>query len=304
MFEDRELRLSEPRCIAATGDKTGEGIFWASETESVYWTDINRFLVHRYSTRDRLLRTWFFSEPVTCVLATNRRGTLALVLGSGVILWKPETDERLERIFDLPGWPSVRCNDAAIDPRGALWIGSMRNNVGSDGSPGEVGGEDGVLYHIDPGGASTVRKRDIGIGNTLAWSPDQTKFYFGDSLKNRLWSFGYDRSDGSIAAEQIFFEGFERGVPDGSAVDEHGYLWNCRYGGGCIVRVAPNGKVDRVIELPVANVTNCAFGGADGQALYVTSASPDSGKWERFGGCLFVMETSVAGLPDNQFACF
>jgi sugar lactone lactonase YvrE len=304
MIEGRDLLISEPRCIAATGDKTGEGVYWERENESVYWTDINRFLVHRYSVRDRLLRTWFFSEPATCVLATNRRGTLALVLGSGVILWKPETDERLERVFDLPGWPFVRCNDAAIDPRGALWIGTMRNNVGVDGAPGEAGGEDGVLYRLDPGGASSVWKRGVGIGNTLAWSPDRSKLYFADSLKNSIRSFDYDQADGSIATERPFFEGFQRGVPDGSAIDEHGYLWNCRYGGGCVVRIAPSGEVDGVIEAPVANPTNCAFGGADGKTLYVTSAGPEPGKWERFGGCLFIIETSVAGIPDNRFACF
>ena len=55
-------------------------------------------------------------------------------------------------------------------------------------------------------------------------------------------------------------------------MDTEGYLWNCRYGGGCIVRVAPDGKIDRVIEMPVNRPTNCTFGGPDGNVLYVTSA--------------------------------
>ena len=46
--------------------------------------------------------------------------------------------------------------------------------------------------------------------------------------------------------------GFGRGHPDGSAVDSEGYLWNCRYGGGCVVRVAPDGAVERVVEVPSA----------------------------------------------------
>jgi sugar lactone lactonase YvrE len=76
------LRIEEPICIAATGDVCGEGVLWEQDTQSVYWTDINRFLVHRYALNDGALKTWFFAEPVTCVMETSRRDTLALSLVS------------------------------------------------------------------------------------------------------------------------------------------------------------------------------------------------------------------------------
>ena len=123
-------------------------------------------------------------------------------------------------------------------------------------------------------------------------------------MKNQIWSYNCDAADSSIRGEQSFFQGFERGLPDGSAIDGDGYIWNCRYGGGCIVRVSPQGQVDRVIEMPVSNPTNCTFGGRDGNILYVTSALPDPGRWERSGGCLFAVETNVSGLPANVFHCF
>jgi len=304
MSSDKHLKLGEPVCIAATGDKCGEGILWEAASNSIYWTDINRFLVHRYKLQNAELKTWFFSEPVTCVLATNKADTLVLVLGSGATLWEPERDIRHKPLFSLPGWPFVRCNDAGVDPRGDLWIGSMRNNVKEDGELGEAGGWDGILYRIDGSGASSERRRELGISNTVLWSPDHSRFYFGDTLKNQIWSYYYDEADGSIRNEQSFFQGFDRGWPDGSAIDMEGYLWNCRYGGSCIVRVAPDGSVDRVVEMPVSNLTNCTFGGTDGNILYVTSAAPDSGKWERFGGCLFAIKTNVRGVPANEFHCF
>ncbi len=296
----QDLKLTEPTCIAASGDACGEGILWDPTGVYIYWTDINRFLVHRFTLKDSSQRTWHFTEPVTCVLNTTRPDTLALSLGSGVILWKPETDDRSEPIFSLPGWPSVRCNEAGVDPDGALWIGSMRNNVAADGTPGEAGGWDGVLYRIDGHGQSTEQRRGLGIANTLVWNADGPKFYFGDTLKNCIWSCDYDPT-GFIRDEQPFFEGFERGAPDGSAIDTDGYLWNCRYGGNCIVRVAPGGEVDRVIEMPVANPTNCTFGGSGGNILYVTSARAGDEKWERFGGCLFALETNVTGVKPNRF---
>ena len=297
----QNLKIEQPICIAATGDVCGEGVLWEQDAQCIYWTDINRFLVHRYRLKDSTLKTWFFSEPVTCVMLTSREDTLALSLGSGIALWKPDSDASPTPLFALPGWPFVRCNDAAVGPGGALWVGSMRNNVGTNGEPTEAGGTDGVLYRVDGTGAASEWRRDLGISNTLLWSPDRSRFYFGDTLQNCIWSYEYDLAGRTIRAEQPFFQGFERGLPDGSAMDTEGYVWNCRYGGSCIVRVAPNGKIDRVIEMPVSRPTNCTFGGAQGNVLYVTSASPEAGHWERFGGCLFAMETNVTGMAENKF---
>ncbi len=271
------------------------------ETQCIYWTDINRFLVHRYSLKESSLKTWFFSEPITCVMETSRPDTLALSLGSGIALWKPGADQLPAPLFALPGWPFVRCNDAAVDPGGALWVGSMRNNVLENGDAGAAGGTDGVLYRVEGNGAATDWKRNLGISNTLLWSPDKSRFYFGDSLQNCIWSYEYELASRSIRGETPFFQGFDRGVPDGSAIDSEGYVWNCRYDGGCIVRVAPSGDVDQVIDLPVSRPTNCTFGGPEGNMLYITSASPEAGRWERFGGCLLAIETNVTGLPDNKF---
>lgn len=304
MPSGQQLVISEPVCIAATGDACGEGVVWHVRDQCLYWTDINRFLVHRYTPHDRSVQTWFFSEPVTCVLLTNRHDVLALVLGSGVILWEPAMDVRGRRLFSLPDWPGARCNDAAVDPRGRLWVGSMRNNVGVDGTPREAGGSDGVLYSIDRTGSGTAWVREIGISNTLVWSPDQTKFYFADTLKNRICSYDYDPDSGSIRCEHAFPQDFDRGLPDGSAMDAEGYLWNCRYRGGCIVRFSPEGEVDRVIEIPAGSPTNCTFGGPNGNVLYVTSASLGSSSWDRLGGCLFALETSVRGVVENEFQFF
>ena len=295
------LEIEEPVCIDPSGDFCGEGVLWDQDTQCVYWTDINRFLVHRYSLKDGAVKTWLFAEPVTCVMLTSRKDTLALSLGSGIVLWKPGGDEPHQPLFALPGWPFVRCNDAAVDPGGALWVGSMRNNVKENGAAGKTGGTDGVLYRVDGTGVASEWRRGVGISNTLLWSPDRSRFYFGDTLENCIWSYEYDAGARSIRGEQPFFQSFERGKPDGSAMDAEGYLWNCRYGGGCIVRVAPDGKVDRVIEMPVSRPTNCTFGGQHGNVLYVTSASPEAGHWERFGGGLFALHTNVTGMAENQF---
>jgi len=293
--------IGDPVCIAPAGDVCGEGAVWHAAHNAVYWNDINRFLIHRLDLADSSVRSWLFEEPVTALCLTDRDDVLGVVLGSSVILWEPRNDLRHKPVFRLGGWPSVRLNDARPDPRGSLWAGSMRNNVNADGSSGEAGGQDGILVRIDPDGRATTFREKIGISNTLAWSPDRRRFYFGDTLANVIWTYDYDALTGEISNERPFLQGFERGYPDGSTVDAEGYLWNCRFYGNCIVRVAPDGKIDRVVEMPVKNITTCTFGGADLRTLFVTTASAEAPPGDRLAGSLFAIQTDVQGQPENRF---
>jgi len=295
---------ADPICVAPTGDVCGEGVVWHAAHQAAYWTDINRFLVHRYTPADQCVRTWFFDEPVTALTLTDRDDTLAIVLGSQVILWEPASDIRSTPVYRLVGWPTVRLNDARVDPRGSLWLGTMRNNVNNDGSPGKAGGHDGVLYRLDPDGAVSEWACGIGIANTLAWTPGQRRFYFGDTIENVVWTYDYDLHTGAISNRRPFLQGFARGLPDGSCVDSQGYLWNCRFFGGCIVRVAPDGSIDRVVEMPVQNITTCTFGGPDRMSLYVTTAAIQAPAGDRLAGSLFVIRTDTVGQAENRFAIF
>jgi sugar lactone lactonase YvrE len=295
------VTLSPPRVLAPVGDRCGEGATWNADDNCLYWTDINRYLVHRWRASDQTVRTWMFDEPIVALALTTDPATMIVATGARLLLWRPETDDRKPHGFDLEGWPLVRLNDGRPDPGGRFWIGSMRNNVGPEGQQLEAGGTDGLLFRIE-GRSTSIERRGIGISNTLCWSPDRTKFYFADTLANVIWVHDYDDAAGRIGAPRVFFEGFDRGWPDGSAMDAEGHLWNCRFGGGCIVRLAPNGSIERVIDLPVTNVTTCTFGGPDLKTVFITTASVLSPDSERLAGSLFTLESSVAGLAENRFA--
>ncbi len=293
-----------PRCVAPAGDWTGEGALWDAESQAVWWVDIGRFLIHRLATATGDVHTWFFAEPPTAIALTDRPGTFVVALASRVILWQPANDARSDFARPDIDHPRVRSNDARADPAGNFWLGTMQNNVGGDGSDSEIDDHTlGRLYRIASDGSWTTEKTGIGISNTVAWSPDQRRFYFGDSLRNVISVWDYDAATGTIANERPFFAGFERGVPDGSAVDGDGYLWNARYDGNCVVRVAPDGSIDRVIEMPVAAPTTCTFGGPDLKTLYVTSAGGGRGlaKGDQLSGGLFALPVDVPGLPENRF---
>ncbi|HEX4756775.1 MAG TPA: SMP-30/gluconolactonase/LRE family protein [Terracidiphilus sp.] len=291
------IHVEAPICVAPVGDRCGEGAVWHAAERALYWTDINRFLIHRLDEDTQSVRTWMFDEPVTAMALTERDDTLLVVFGSKAQLWQPASNTLGRILFELSGWPRMRCNDARVDPRGSLWIGTMRNNVGPGGEDVEVPFTKGVLYRIDPNGAVSEWKHEIGISNTVAWSPAGDRFYFGDTVANVIWVFAFDKATGNISKETRFLDEFPRGLPDGSAVDAEGFLWNTRPHAGCIVRISPSGDLDLAIELPIPNPTTCTFGGADRRTLYITSA----GTGQRLAGSLFAVKTSVQGLEENRF---
>jgi sugar lactone lactonase YvrE len=285
------------RHVVPAGDICGEGAVWHPEQNALYWNDINRFLVHRFEVSNQTRKTWSFEEPVTAVNLTTDPERLLLVLGSKVGLWSPCTHPQLQAIFRLSAAPEMRFNDGRVDPRGSLWVGTMRNNVGPQGEDREVEFSGGVLYRIDPDGGVSEWKTEIGISNTIAWSPDRRSFYFGDSPANTIYSFRYEERTGVISEESTFFAGYGQGLPDGSAMDTSGCLWNARYGGGCVIRIDPDGRVDRVVSLPVSNPTTCTFGGPELRTLYITSARST----EQFSGSVFAVETELGGIPSGRF---
>lgn len=294
--------MTEPRCIVPAGDRTGEGVTWHAAERAVYWTDINRFLIHRLDTESGSVRSWFFDEPVTTIGLTDRPGTLIIALGSKVILWKAETDSRSDFARPEKNTPGARLNDGRPDPHGDLIVGSMFNNVAPDGSGVDISGPArGQLYRVRGDGSTETLRGDIGISNTMAWDLERRRFYTGDTLKNEIWAYDYDTASGAIANERVWFSGFERGSPDGSQIDAEGHLWNTRYGGGCVVRVTPEGKVASVLDMPVGNITNCTFGGPELKTLYITTAQGGSGPMERLAGGLFAYESPVPGVAETVF---
>jgi sugar lactone lactonase YvrE len=67
------------------------------------------------------------------------------------------------------------------------------------------------------------------------------------------------------------------------------------------VRVGPDGVIERVVEMPVKNITTCCFGGAELKTLFVTTASAQAPAGDRLAGSLFAIRTGVKGQAENRF---
>ncbi len=78
-------------CVSPAGDICGEGAIWHPEEKALYWTDINRFLIHRFVPEDGTTFSWIFDEPVTSMNLTTDPNRLLVVFASRVGLWSAHT---------------------------------------------------------------------------------------------------------------------------------------------------------------------------------------------------------------------
>ncbi|WP_309086670.1 SMP-30/gluconolactonase/LRE family protein, partial [Chelativorans sp.] len=203
--------------------------------------------------------------------------------------------------------PGNRLNEGAVAPDGSFWVGTMQTNLEPDGSPRAQTQNSGSYYRLSPQlELQQLTSSEYGITNTMAWLPGGL-FVTADTSANTLYAFDMSM-DGRPVNRRIFHAGFSRGLPDGSCIDADGYLWNCRVAGGaCVARFAPDGSIDRVVELPCSWPTSCAFGGAELDTLYISSArftmSDDYLASHPFEGAIFAVEVGVRGKPAHLFAC-
>jgi sugar lactone lactonase YvrE len=164
---------------------------------------------------------------------------------------------------------------------------------------------EGVLFCLEGRSLRAVRG-GICIPNSLAFSPDGGTMYFADSLRYALFAYDYDGASGTPGPERVIATTTPPAFPDGSTVDAQGFLWNAEFNGGRLVRYASDGRIDRVVPLPVTRPTCCAFGGPDLDVLYVTTTSqhmtPEQIEAEPLTGALLALDVGVRGLPEPLFA--
>ncbi len=282
------------RIPTGTTDVLGEGPVWDRAAAVLWWIDIEGKGLRRLDPSVGHVETWDLPEPAGSLTPTVT-GPLLMAVRSGFATFDPTTGATQMIARPEADRTGNRFNDGKTDRQGRFWAGSM------DASAEE---RSGALYRFDLDGSVTRHLDGLGIPNSLAWSPDGTTMYFAESLDRTIYAFDYDPATGTPSGQRVFATIPGPGVPDGSTVDAAGYLWNAEYFGWRIVRYAPDGSIDRVIEMPTASPTCCAFGGDDLATLYITSSSADvpSGSSEQpDAGGLFATNPGVSGLPETPF---
>jgi L-arabinonolactonase len=276
----------------------GEGILWCPRARALYWTDIQEATLWRHDPSAGRTDTWAMPERLATLALCEHPDWLLLGLATRLAFLHLPSG-RLEPIMAVEHDRPTRINDGACDRQGRFVFGTLHE--------GEPKRPEGAFYRLDAD--LTLHRLDLGgvaISNSIAFSPDGGTLYYCDSTQRRIRCCAY-RDDGSLGTSRDFADlGEVQGVPDGSAIDTAGGLWNAQWGLGRVMRYAPDGTADLCIEVPTLQPTRPAFGGADLNTLYITSAREglsdvalqnDSG-----AGDVYAAQPGYKGLPEPCFS--
>ncbi len=273
----------------------GESPMWVPGEQCLYWTDWAEKKVFRHHPASGESSCWSLAVTPGCLVA-RRGGGLAAACANGFHFFEPAGGILTFIVDPDPDHSDTELNDGKCDRQGRFWAGSMH-------SPGIE--PKGALFRLDADHSCRRMGPPLVIANGVAFSPDGRVMYFGDSGTRLIRACDYDLENGTFSNAHVFARIEPPGLPDGSTVDAEGFLWSAQYDGWRVVRYAPNGRVDRVIELPVRQPTSCIFGGENLDVLYVTTArfeqSEDELESQPLAGRLLALDVGVRGLPEPAF---
>ncbi|MEO6396816.1 MAG: SMP-30/gluconolactonase/LRE family protein [Devosia sp.] len=272
----------------------GEGALWHPLLNRLFWFDILKQMLFSADANGIVVDRFSFEAPVSAAGVIDA-DNLIIAAAGGLFRLELSTDVR-ELITPLEAdKPGNRSNDGRVDRTGGFWIGTMnRERPGRDAS--------GSLYQYRNGVLSTLRG-DIHIPNSTCFSPDGRTAYFTDGVTRQIEQCAIDPATGLPTGPWRPFAMAPKGVdPDGSITDSEGFVWNCEWKGWRVVRYAPDGRIDRVVTLPVGCPTCPAFGGPDLKTLYITTARQGLTESELdkqpLAGGVFSVRVDVPGLPE------
>lgn len=271
----------------------GEGPLWNHLTNRLYWFDILNNTLLSADTSGRIIDRFTFDDRATAAAIVNEK---ILAIATAGALVELDLEAGTKRFLASLEADKVgnRPNDSRVNHAGGFWIGTMSRR--GDSEP-----EVGAVYQYRAGRMEQLFDR-ITIPNSICFSPDGRTAYFTDTPTRRILKRPIDSDTGLPTGDWSLFAEIDRGFPDGSVVDSEGFLWNARWEGFCVVRHAPDGSVDRIVEVPTSRVTCPAFGGPDFKTLFLTSArehmTPEELAADVHAGGVFALEVDVPGLPE------
>jgi L-arabinonolactonase len=274
-------------------DRLGESPLW--DGQALLWIDIVAPCIHRLDPDTGARQRWAMPDLVGSIGLGPRPGTLVAALRHGLVLVGSEGE--VSPLHALEPDPDLRLNDGKMDRQGRFLVGGMHLD--------RPDAYRAALHRFGPAGHE-VLDRGFGTSNGLCLSPEGTTLYFADSRVGTLWSYTYDPESGALGARRDLADLTARhgSPPDGATVDAEGFIWAALVRSGQLVRLDPEGRTERLIDVPVPHPTCPAFGGAALDVLYVTSISDSGGLRSDHpdaGRLLEVRGLGVRGVAEARF---
>lgn len=150
----------------------------------------------------------------------------------------------------------------------ADWLGAPQGLAAAgDGSVYFTDSERAAVYRLDGHGRRTQIASSIPGARGIAVSLETGRLYVSGA-ERKIWTIP---PDGGPATRFASFG--DAGDPAGLALDEAGYLYVARDGGGKVSVLDPQGALAATYPLPGPRVVSLAFGGLDSKTLYIAEAA-------------------------------
>jgi len=275
----------------------GEGVIWDASASLLWWTDIHGRKLWRYDPETGNAASFDMPRRVAC-FAPRKSGGLIVAFDQTIALFDLETGA-IDTIHEFePANADTRLNDGRTDRQGRLVVGGMNEGTGV---------ADSTVLRVDADLSVTQLIEGVACANSTCFSVAGDTMYFADTPEKTIRAYPYDVATGEIGKPEILCDmRDEPGLPDGSCVDAEGGVWNAEWEGRRVVRIAPDGEIDRVIEVPVWKPTCCTFGGSGLDTLFITTSRLASSQEvldaEPASGGLFAVKPGVRGVEDSPFA--
>ncbi len=276
----------------------GESPIWDPRDSVLYFVDSLGGAVLRYDPQSATTRRWNVDCEYLGSMALREGGGAILFMDDGFHSFDFKTGKTSVIAEPEAGRDEVCFNDCKVDRQGRIVAVSMHT-----GTSEPVGS----IYRIDRDLSYSRLDGGVICPNGPCWSPDGDTLYLSDSNGDAIFAYDYDTISGTASNRRIFQSTADSGgYPDGGTVDAEGYVWSAHFDGGNIRRIAPDGSIDRVIELPVQWVASLTFGGDNHDLIYLTTIGGeydgDSDDSPGAGGLFVIRDLGIQGLPEKRFA--
>lgn len=280
---------------AQIGAEHGEGPLWDAATARLWWVDITGQRVHCFDPASGSDCSWpTLGQPGGVVI--DAAGEAVVAAPDGLARLDQASGSARLCVPIEHDRPENRANDAKVDPRGRVWVGTMA----FDKREGNA-----ALYRVD-GDVVTRVVDGLTISNGPAFDEAAGRLYLADTAVGLVDVFDLDVDTGRISDRRGFLDFRDAGVwPDGMTVDDDGMVWLALGRAGAVHRYDRAGRRDGVVDVPTSNPTSVAFGGPDGGDLYVTTSwfdlEPEDRAAEPLAGAIFRCRPGVTGRPSPRY---
>lgn len=278
----------------------GEGIHWDRLRNSLLFVDIIKNTVYSFDIDTSVINRKVLTEPIGWVLPIANSPKLLLGLKSGLAVLDDIQDsgqiEWVDRSF--PNDPEQRLNDAKADRFGRLWYGSI-STIDESKPVGRLARMSFINNQLD------IIDEGYEVPNGPAFNKSQTVMLHNDSRKQLTYRFDIDENTGDVLNKRIWKKyNLDEGFPDGMCFDTNENIWIAHWGVGKVVQYNIVGEILTQVQLPVKNVTNICFGGANLDRIFVSTASGKLGNEtaedSEFDGAIFeIFGVNAKGIENS-----